>query len=271
MPYIPEDYTEFFYWVKERTEAYWNHPPQPDSNLPTWQQGAKWIGMKDAEIDAVEKKYAIKFPPEHRLFLRILHTLDRPEVHEYREWIEVEDGQEESDEIKIWKRPFFFNWYEDDDAQIMLDEPFEPLLPEISKNKTWLKSWGEKPASYEEQLRIFSEWRERTPKVLPLYAHRSIVCAPTPDGYPVLSMHGMDIVVYGWNLKHYLFHEMGWHIASGILLLDGQQAFEQYSAEEIEMDARLRGDAINKDIPGWKEVMLRCTSGWSSFGMKAPL
>lgn len=85
---IPEDYTEFFYWVKERTETFWSKSKSSNSegySCPPWIEGAKWIGMTEEQIDATEAKYDITFMPEHRAFLRILHTIDRKKVIEYEE------------------------------------------------------------------------------------------------------------------------------------------------------------------------------------------
>ena len=45
---IPEDYTAFLYWIKERTEKYWRKKPaSSDDELACeeWIYGAKWLGL----------------------------------------------------------------------------------------------------------------------------------------------------------------------------------------------------------------------------------
>jgi len=65
------------------------------------------VPLKEEEIDAVEEKYGVRFMPEHRDFLKILHTIDRKE--------EVERSPyPEGDKPTIEKTPFFYNWLEDE-------------------------------------------------------------------------------------------------------------------------------------------------------------
>lgn len=78
MTQIPENLIDFLYWVKERTERFWSLDPKTTSNdfvCEDWIYGAKWIGLSEPEIDAIEAKYSIKFTAEHRAFLKILHTI----------------------------------------------------------------------------------------------------------------------------------------------------------------------------------------------------
>jgi hypothetical protein len=99
---IPEDYTEFLYWVKETTEAFWSENPETSEAefvCEDWQYGAKWLGMTEAEINQTERKYNIKFTPEHREFLRILHSVDRKVIYKY----------DEDDSEEIIERPYFYN------------------------------------------------------------------------------------------------------------------------------------------------------------------
>ncbi|PSL33303.1 hypothetical protein CLV42_103286 [Chitinophaga ginsengisoli] len=47
---IPENYTDFLYWLKNQTENYWSQDPKTTTNedkCPQWAYGAKWIGMSD--------------------------------------------------------------------------------------------------------------------------------------------------------------------------------------------------------------------------------
>lgn len=251
MLHIPEDYATFFKWVKERSEAIWAKPS--DDGEPHWLDGAKWLGMKDEDIAAVEQKYGIKFIPEHREFLRILHTIDR---------------KDEDD------RPFFYNWLQDhEEIADKLNWPYKTIAQDINgPNKFWLKSWGPKPESEEEKLAIFADWLAKAPKLIPIYSHRFVVSEPGLADYPVLSVWGSDIIVYGWDLRSYLLHELDGHLGLYTSVYDEED--KCYYAEDLpEVTAIYKKDfesAPGKDIPYWKQVILYWTSGWSSFGMKFP-
>ncbi|MBD0403712.1 hypothetical protein [Flammeovirga sp. EKP202] len=101
---IPEDYIAFLYWVKERTENFWSINPEhseADFVCEKWIYGAKWIGLSDEEIDAIEHRYNISFTPEYRQFLKILHTIDKKDTIEYKSSVDKDA------EIKIEHIPFF--------------------------------------------------------------------------------------------------------------------------------------------------------------------
>jgi hypothetical protein len=59
MVIIPEDITEFLYWVKERTEAYWSTVPITTAENEKCFHGAKWIGVEEGRIDEIEKRYGV--------------------------------------------------------------------------------------------------------------------------------------------------------------------------------------------------------------------
>ena len=220
--------------------------------------------MKDEQIDALEKKYAIKFMPEHREFLKILHTIDRKERLEHKN-----DG-----EIIIEERPFFYNWLTDEEEiREKFEWPYRTILEDIlGANKVWLKSWGKRPASDEDKEAIFSTWFNKTPKLLPLTSHRFLVSDLNLEDRPVLSIWGSDIIVYGWDLRLYLLNEL-----SGYLDITEQVYYEEYqcyyaeSIKEIkEINEKAHLDSVQKDIPYWKEMILFWTSGWGSFGQESP-
>ena len=139
---IPENYKDFFYWIKERTESFWSKSPLHSSDDFTpepWAYRAKWVPLSEKEIDAVEGKYGVKFMPEHREFLKILHTIDRKEETEY-------DPSFEDDKPRIEKSPFFYNWLEDEaEIRSRLNWPYRTILTDVlGPNGVWLKSWGDR-------------------------------------------------------------------------------------------------------------------------------
>jgi len=255
---IPENNIEFLHWFKDKSEAFCSQ----DSEEEYWCHNAKWIGLTDTEIDEAEVKYDVKFSEEHRDFLRILHTLDRKQVVE-REISEEEPPYDYIETIEV-EDTFLYNWKSEDKADVeeirnRLNWPYETVFQDVEgSNKFWLKSWGKKPDSVEEQKLIFGNWYEKAPKLVPLYGHRFIVNDFSKQENPILSVWGSDIIVYGWNLRHYLLHEFGY-----LTDLDSEELYEKIFKKEFEK-------AKTKDISHWKEVILSWSSGWSSFGLKYP-
>jgi hypothetical protein len=204
MQLIPTDYTEFFHWFKKHTETYWNkdRDASPEEKLcPEWIQGAKWIGMTEEQIDQVQEQYAVVFTPEHRAFLRILHTIDR------KERIYNAGGD-------YYEQPFLFNWLEDEEAiRLKLNFPYNTILDDVLRMGFWQnRTWGERPDSDEDRTTIFTELYNAAPKVIPLTGHRYLVADATLERKPVLSVWGADIVCYGLDLRKYLLNEFNEHL-----------------------------------------------------------
>ena len=267
---IPKDYTEFLYWVKERTETFWSINPETSENdfvCEKWVYGAKWIGLSDSEIDSIENKYEIKFSYEHREFLKILHSIDRKEIIEYTETFD------EDAEIKLDYRPFFFNWLKDnDEIRDRLNWPYRTIFEDVvGANKVWLKSWGKiRPNSDEEKESLFSKWFNQAPKVIPITGHRFVVNDVTDA--PVLSIYGSDIIVYGWSIRHYLLNELKEHLNLLELVYDDED--DEWYSEPIkefqEINKFEYKKAKDKAIPVWEEMILYWSSGWSSYGKEYP-
>lgn len=268
---IPENLTDFLYWVKERTETFWS--VDPDSSTADFTcdkrfHGAKWIGLKAEEIDAIEEKYDIKFTPEHRVFLSILHTLDRKLTYEEKV------SFEEDAEVIVEEYSFFYNWQEDEvEIADKLNWPYRTILQDVQgRNGVWLKSWGPRPSSEEEKTAIFSAWLDKAPKLLPIFSHRFVVSDTTLVDRPILSVWGSDIIVYGWNLRHYLLCELTDHLNLLELVYDEED--ECNYSEDVKAVTEIRKFEYSKskerELPYWKELILYWSSGWSSFGMEYP-
>ncbi|RPD50409.1 hypothetical protein DNI29_06355 [Hymenobacter sediminis] len=257
MNQIPENLTEFLYWVKAKTELFWSINPGTSKNkivCENWLFGAKWVGLSEKQVNDVEKKYSIAFTPEHREFLRILHTIDRKEKVEYTETFD------EDAEVLIEERPFFYNWLEDDEEiRYRLDWPFTTIYDDVTgRSKVWLKSWGERPAHDEDIKQIYSDWFEKAPKLLPLTSHRFIVSGQNLSCRPVLSVWGADTIVYGWNLRSYLLHELYSHLNIGELIYDKGYAGYYYDFKE-EVKHIFENDSMCNEvnsIPYWGEIIL---------------
>lgn len=268
---IPENFIDFLYWVKERTETFWSIDPKTSPNdfvCEDWIYGAKWIGLSEPEIDAIEIKYSIKFTAEHRAFLKILHTIDRKQKIEYTE------SSEEDAEILIEEHSFFYNWLKDEtEIRKILDWPFRTIYEDVTgRNRVWLKSWGKRPDSDMEVMQIYKDWFKNNPSLIPLTAHRFLVSEPGLDYNPVLSIWGSDTIVYGWHLRSYLLSELKDHLNIMHLVYDDEDKFH-YPELIDEVQAILKSDATfdeRKIIPNLQEMILFWTSGWSSFGLDYP-
>lgn len=266
MKTIPENFTEFLFWIKKETETLWSQDPET-SYYEKWLHGAKWIGMTNSQIDDVEKKYSIQFTPEHKEFLRILHTIDRKE--------KIEDT-DDNDEIMIYEKPFFYNWLEDDeDIKIKLVWPYEEVLRDIFSKYNhpfWKKSWGKRPESNEEVIKLFTEIYKQSPQLLPLHSHRFLVSDSSLKYNPVLSIWGTDTIVYGWTLRTYLINELKLYLDIWTSVYD--EEYQQYYSDINEEAKKIHEDEYkydpSKTIPFWQEIILSYNTGWSSFGLESP-
>lgn len=263
---IPETLTEFFHWVKATTEKFWGENELEDDKM--WLRNAKWQGMQDADIEAIEAKYGFKFLPEHKEFLRILHTIDKYEVYEYEK-----DGK-----TVVKTSPFFYNWLKEDEMKKPLEWSFRTIFDDIQKG-TWLKSWGKKPDNVEDKKTIFAQWYAKAPSLLPITGHRFIVNDENLLHRPILSVWGSDIIVYGWDFRLYLLNELEEYLDI-IEMVDEEEVdingtslsipFPIYT-EEVQkirqQDYELRQ---YRTIPYWEDMILHYSSGWSSFGKECP-
>lgn len=79
----------FLRWFRERTERTWQrYQTRTFEDFVAegvggsdWQQGTRWLGgLQEQDIVAIEERSHIRFPPDYRLFLQMLHSVDRPLV-----------------------------------------------------------------------------------------------------------------------------------------------------------------------------------------------
>jgi len=265
MKTIPEDFTKFLYWVKEKTEKYWSQ----ETNREEWSYNAKWIGLTDEQIDEVEKKYSVQFTPEHRAFLKILHTLDRKEKYEYLD----------EEELIVEENSFFYNWIEDDEEiKRKLTWPFDEILRDIFSEMNhpfWLDSWGKRPESKEETIKLFTEAYQKSPQLIPIKPHRFVV-SDTSDTTlkhrPILSIWGTDTIVYGWTLRTYLINELKYYldIWKDIYDEEDQQYYSDLNDEAQKIHDNDYKYHPSKTIPFWQEIILDYNKSWSSFGLQNP-
>jgi hypothetical protein len=186
------------------------------------------------------------FTPEHKDFLRILHTIDRKTRHPSQGGGYVE-------------RPYFFNWLTDDlEIKNKLNFPYNTIIEEVVTDGSWLKkSWDTKPDTLEEGERQFNERYKTAPELIPIRGHRFQVADMSLEKRPILSVLGFDIVLYGVDFRDYLLHELAdeldiyhieydedgepyWHVNEGY-----EKYFKVFNKEDI------------KSVPFWRDFILR--------------
>ncbi len=253
---IPRDYKEFLKWFKSETETSWRNISRSDTDDNYyWIKDAKWIGLKEDEIEKIENKYNISFTSEHREFLKVLHAIDKKEPVEY---------YNDEDEIIIKPTPFFYNWLVDEEEiKRYLNWPFNQILKDV-KDGAWLNSWVERPKSEIEVEKIFASWYNGAPKLIPIHSHRFVVNLPNQLTSPVLSIYGADTIVYGWDMKHYLLSELGQFLDVNESVYDDED--KCWYPEPIQELKNFMNNvwAMNeqKGVPIWNELIEYACPNW---------
>ncbi len=263
---FPENLTDFLYWVKETTEAYWRNVPQDEPI-----HGAKWLPLSDQQIDELELKHAIKFGVEHREFLRVLHTIDK----HYQDELEEEEEESPEDEPKYelseeqikrrdfffppYRPSYFFNWITEkewiESRLAWIDDFFTGSI--LGINGSWLKSWGPQVESDEEKIRIFREWYHKAPRLLPIMAHTFLMDDGGHGLRPVMSVYGFDTIISAWSLRHFLIREFDIELGLTEPYYDeeDQREYTRLVSGITELDALETIRLNDADIPYWKEVI----------------
>ncbi|HEV2458956.1 MAG TPA: hypothetical protein VGS80_11370 [Ktedonobacterales bacterium] len=224
-----------------------------------WQAGTQWLpGLGDEEVREAERRWGITFPPDYRLFLQRLHSVDRPNlcagyvaegespqtaqaegalatayIKEFRQYMVLEEG------------PSFYNWLTDTEAiQGRFDWLVEGLQFDVEHNVLWRESWGPKPSTLEAQKERVRALVAAAPKLVPVFAHRYLLAEPCQAGNPVLSVYESDIIVYGYDLRSYFLMEF----------------YERLGLEHAEIEGMVTKEinarfAQYEAIPFWGELL----------------
>lgn len=214
---IPQHFDEaFLRWFRERTEETWQRYQTrtfeefvaSQVGGRDWQQGTRWLsGLSEQEIATIEQRYQMHFPPDYRLFLQMLHSVDRPMV-----------GARYIDNKTMMPTtaPSFYNWQTDTEAiQTTYEWLVEGLVSDVQHNDLWLPSWGAQLTMEEAQGTRVRELVNAAPKLIPIFGHRYLLASPCEAGNPVLSIYQSDIIMYGVDLHDYFLTEFGTLIGGG--------------------------------------------------------
>src|SRR5713101_4504337 len=205
---IPQRFDEaFLRWFRERTEEKYQTRTFKEFVASRvggsdWQQGTHWLGgLSEQEIATIEQRYHLRFPPDYRLFLQVLHSVDRPLV----------GARYLDDKTMIpTTAPSFYNWQTDTEAiQRAYEWLVEGLFFDVQQNDLWPQSWGAKPTTSEAQEARVRELVNAAPKLIPVFIHRYLLAEPCEAGNPVLSIYQSDMIIYGDDLHSYFLAEFG--------------------------------------------------------------
>jgi hypothetical protein len=208
---IPQRFDEaFLRWFRERTEETWQkYQTRTFEEFVAsrvggrdWQQGTRWLGgLSEQEIATIEQQYHLRFPPDYRLFLQVLHSVDRPLV-----------GARYADDKTMIPitAPSFYNWQTDTETiQRAYEWLVEGLFFDVQQNDLWPQSWGARPTTPEAQEARVRELVNAAPKLIPVFIHRYLLAEPCEAGNPVLSIYQSDMIIYGDDLHSYFLAEFG--------------------------------------------------------------
>jgi hypothetical protein len=196
----------FLAWLRAATERAWSQVEtktfadyqEAGVGGSAWQRGTKWTSdLSDPEIGAIESRFGIRFAPDHRLFLKVLHATE-PRCTGAR--------FVEGDQMEAIERPGFYHWLRDEAA---IRDQFEWLVDglafDVEHNVLWPQSWGARPESAGDRRARIAELSAKAPRLVPITGHRYVLADPPTL---VLSVYQSDIIVYGSDLRAFLLNEL---------------------------------------------------------------
>jgi hypothetical protein len=172
---------EFLIAFKRDTEAVWRHV-EIDPNVYgfQFQKGTRWNkGLTTDEINAYENDLGVQFPNDFKRMLGYMNGTDLPTVNIYGS-----SDKPHRTSVGVYTYPR--------DLKIVQD-----LIERAQKDR-------------EEIAEIFVDEGfnlETNAALVPIYAHRYIVCSSDLDSSVVLSIMGTDAIIYGNSLRAYLLSE----------------------------------------------------------------
>jgi hypothetical protein len=197
---VPLD-RDFIESLRISTEAAWReHQPRRvmpgDAGGLDWQSGTRWRGgMSDAEIEAAETTYGLVFPPDYRLFLSTLHTPDPQMVGAFYRGsgLVAAVGRE----IPDWTGDRtaiddFLNW------------PLEGLVWSLEAEALWHEKWGPRPRGRRQREHRVRTLAAEGAQLVPVLGHRYLAGPGDRPDNPVISIYGIDTIVYAPTLRDYL-------------------------------------------------------------------
>lgn len=162
-------------------------------------------GLSDQEIQEIELKFDIRFPPDLRDFLQTELPI--------------------SDNFVNWRLGLHSK---DEEAYIRqrIDWSFGSMVFDIEHNAFWMEEWGEKSDNINKNIMVAEIYYETYPKMIPIFSHRYIPSGPYETGNPVFSIYQTDIIYYGYDLAHYFAHEFRFELSDKFPTIDEPRYIE---------------------------------------------
>lgn len=175
--------SDFLRELKSATEAAWSKQSiDPTIYGFQFQQGTRWnAGLSDEMISAYEDVLRVQFPHDFKTFLREMNGTDLATLNVYGFC-----GEPHRKSVGVYSYPR--------DIELVRER-----IEHISSSRAEITS-----DLAEQGFELLPE-----AKLVPVYAHRYVVCSSNLDDSVVLSIvvHDVDAIVYGNSLKEYLERE----------------------------------------------------------------
>lgn len=174
---------EFFQIFKRASEEKWRTSSiRQDIWGFQFQPGTRWnSGLSEEGIAQYEAAVDAKFPPDFRRFLREMNGTDMPTLD-----IRGASGEPHRRGLGFYSFP----------ADL---ERVKQIIDEVERDRIQLCA-----TLSDEGFELAGDAR-----LVPIFAHRSVVCDPATGGSVVLSIHdATDAIVYGGSLEDYLVREI---------------------------------------------------------------
>lgn len=172
----PNNPNEFFPWLKQASEGYWETIEiNPGIYGFQIQRATKWLpGLSHQEIAEYEKEMGFPFPESYKLYLRHMNGTDRPAINVYGECGEP-----------YQYAPGYYAYPRD--------------LAEVKDTIKWIHDdFGVTPEFIHEN---------EIPRIMPIVSHRFLVMDRCTKN-PVLSMYGRDSMLYSPSLENFLVNDI---------------------------------------------------------------
>lgn len=140
-------------------------------------------GLTGLELAGVEARFGFEFADDHRAFL----AAGLPVGGGWPDW-----RYGSTTRLRSW-----------------IDRPVEDVLFAVAEAGYWHASWGVRPASRTDAVAEARSHLASVPRMVPVYSHRYLPAGRATFAHPVLSIHGADVISYGYDLVDYVRHEFG--------------------------------------------------------------
>lgn len=168
--------TEFFKWLKEESEKYWE-TININNNIYGFQiqSKTKWNpGLSDLEIHKFEEELGFEFPEILKSFLHVMNGTSPESINIYGNRGEP--------------AAFSPGYYVYPKDITMIKEMIEWIMDDNDLSKDQMK-------------------KEGIPAIFPIISHRFLVIDES-NNFPVLSMYGNDIILYAADLPSFLINDI---------------------------------------------------------------